>query len=841
MKKTLFFLSLILFLANAKPHTPKSSEIAVIRINQLGYIPKSIKVAVLGSTEKTTIDSFSLHDANTGKEVFSSKKPESKGAYGPFKSSYRLNFSDFAASGKYYILAGGVKSPEFRINADVYDHAADFLLKYMRQQRCGYNPYLTASCHLDDGYILYNPEREGEHIDVTGGWHDASDYLQYTATSANAVFQLLFSYRDNPEAFDDAYGADGLPGPNGIPDVIDEAKFGMDWLKKMNPSATEYYNQIADDRDHVGYRLPNNDSAVYNPKRRGRPVYLASGEKQGVLKYKNRSTGAASTAGKYASAFAIGATVLKDFYPEYSDDLAKRAANAYRYAKQHPGVSQTAPGGTPYFYEEDNWVDDMELAASSLYKLTRNDAYKKDALNYASKEKITPWIGRDTVFHYQYYPFLNAGHHELASALKSHKRKEVISYYDMGLQKLHERGKDNPFYIGIPFIWCSNNFVTAAVTQSKLYHRLSDDDTYLEMEAALRDWLFGCNIWGTSMIVGLPDHGDTPVDPHSSLHLLEGYQTNGGLIDGPVYRSIVNSLIGVELHNEDEYTQFQSDLAVYQDDVGSYATNEPTMDGTASLVYYLSSLESESIVNGHQKKKYDYDKSGAIVRGDTSEKKITLLFSADEYADGAAKILEVLDKHSIKASFFLTGNFYRNKKFAPFIKKAKKAGHYLGAHSDKHLLYNDWTEAKKLLVSQEEFKTDLKANYAEMKKHGIQKEEAPYFLPSYEWNDEMITQWADQMKITIINHTAGTLSHADYTTPKMKNYRSTETIMKSILFREKTEDLNGFLLLSHLGTHPDRTDKFYIRFDDLISTLIKRGYEFETLDDILDLKDRVNK
>ncbi|MEX0362289.1 MAG: glycoside hydrolase family 9 protein, partial [Allomuricauda sp.] len=144
---------------------------------------------------------------------------------------------------------------------------------------------------MDDGYILYNPAKKGQRIDVTGGWHDATDYLQYTATSANAVSQLLLSYRDNPKAFGDGYQANGLPGPTGIPDIIDEAKWGMDWLKKMNPSPSEYYNQIADDRDHAGFRLPNKDSVVYDPNKKGRPVYLASGEKQGAVKYKNRSTG----------------------------------------------------------------------------------------------------------------------------------------------------------------------------------------------------------------------------------------------------------------------------------------------------------------------------------------------------------------------------------------------------------------------------------------------------------------------------------------------------------------------------------------------------------------------
>lgn len=806
------------------------SGAAVIRINQLGYLPESINVAVFGAKTNMEVDLFSLHDVFTGKKVF-----VSKGSYGAFESTYYLHFSDFNTPGRYYIQANDVKFPVFRINENVYDGTADFLMEYMRQQRCGYNPYLTASYHLDDGYILYAPSKNGTHIDVTGGWHDVSDYLQYTATSANAVFQLLFSYRDNPEMFGDTYQVNGLPRPNGIPNIIDEAKWGMDWLKKMNSSRAEYYNQITDDQDHAGYRLPNNDSVVYD-EHKGRPVYLASSEKQGVIKYKNRPTGVAFTAGKYASAFALGATVLKDFYPGYTDGLLRCAKDAYRFGKQNPEVTQTAPGGAPYFYEEENWVDDIELAATSLYKLT-HQTYKNQALQYSSKERTTPWVGRDIRLHYPYYSFLSAEHNELASALKSEKKKKVASYYEMGLQMLYEKGKNNPFYVGMPFVWCSNNFVTAAVTQSRLYNQLTGDETYIEFEAVLRDWLFGCNIWGTSMIVGLPKNGDTPVNLHSSLNLLKGYQTDGGLVDDPVYGSIANSLIGGELNGEDEYDEFQSGLVVYRNDVGSFSTNESTMDGMASLVYYLSSLESESIAKEHQKKNYTYDDSGAIIRGDRAEKKINLMFSGDKYADGGKKILRILNKHGIKASFFLTGNFYRNKKYTHFIKKAKKQDHYLGAHSDKHLLYNEWTDEKKLLVDQEEFKTDLNANYAEMKKFGIQKEDAPYFLPPYEWNNEIITQWADQMGITLINYSPGTFSHADYTTPKSGNYKSTEEIMQSILQYEEKESLNGFMLLSHVGTHPDRTDKFYSRLDELISILKKKGYKFESLDNVLDLKD----
>ncbi|WP_417364110.1 glycoside hydrolase family 9 protein [Galbibacter sp.] len=832
MSKAFTFLLLSFLLIGCNPY--KEPVESWIRVNNLGYLPDAIKVAVVGSKGEADIYEFSIYQADTDKLIYTSDKVEAKGDFGPFSHSYRLNFSDFQNSGLYYIKTNNTKSPVFKIDPNVYDHTADFLMKYMRQQRCGYNPYLADSCHLDDGYIIYHPTKTGQRLDVTGGWHDATDYLQYTTTSANAVFQLLFAYRENPSSFGDYYGADGLPGSNGIPDVLDEAKYGIDWLKKMNPSPTEYYNQIADDRDHVGFRLPNKDTAVYDPKRKGRPVYLASAEKQGLQKYQNRSTGVASTAGKYASAFAMGAMVLEEFYPSYTQDLLKRAEDAFEYGKQNPGVSQTAPCKGPYFYEEENWVDDMELAASVLYKLTKESNYREEALSFATEEKITPWMGRDTVNHYQYYPFLNVGHHELASTLAGDQKKKVSDYYDQGLELLYQRGKENPFFIGIPFVWCSNNFVTAAVTQCRLYRELTGDDKYLEMEAALRDWLFGVNPWGTSMIVGLPKDGDSPVSPHSSLTILEGYPTDGGLVDGPVYGSIFKSLIGLELYQADEYAQFQSDLVVYHDDAGDYSTNEPTMDGTASLVYYLSSLEAN--VTNHRKKQLTVDRNGAIIRGDRGEENLTLVFTGDQYADGTSHILEILDKYAIKGAFFLTGKFYRDPSNSDFITKALADGHYLGAHSDQHLLYNDWTSEKKPLVFVEEFKTDLKANYEEMARYGIEKEDAPYFLPPYEWHDKVITQWTNQMGLRLINYTPGTISHADYTTPNESNYRSSEEIMESIMSLEETEGLNGFVLLTHIGTHPDRTDKFYDHLDELIRKLTKKGYEFDSLTDLLSLK-----
>src|SRR5690606_35490402 len=117
---------------------------------------------------------------------------------------------------------------------------------------------------------------------------------------------------------------------------------------------------------------------------------------QGLFGNKNRSDGFASTAGKYAAAFALGAQLWTERDPAYAARLRERALAAYEVGRRNPGVCQTAPARSPYFYEEDNWVHDMELGATQLLALTGDRRYLREALRYAAGEPYTPWMGADT-------------------------------------------------------------------------------------------------------------------------------------------------------------------------------------------------------------------------------------------------------------------------------------------------------------------------------------------------------------------------------------------------------------------------------------------------------------
>ena len=810
-----------------------------IRINQLGYLPNGSKVAVFGSKSVSTIASFQLINASTNQVVFQAAAGKNFGVYGPFKTSYRLNFSSVSISGKYYLKAGSVVSPVFSIDPAVYDGTADFCLQYMRQQRSGFNPFLNDSCHTHDGYTLYGANvgiKDSTIIDASGGWHDASDYLQYSSTTANATFHLLAAYNHFPQVFGDQYEWNGLKGKNNRSDILDEAKWGLDWLVKMHPRKDWMFNQLADDRDHMSMRIPKEDN--YYGRGFERPVYFINGQPQQRGKFLNNTTGTSSTAAKFSAAFTLAAHIFKTtpFAKLYED----KAASAYQFSLIKPGVTQTASVRSPYIYAEENWVDDMELAAAMLAKankLSINTAYE-----YAKQEPLTPWLGKDTASHYQWYPFINLGHYELAQQLKGAQRDTILGFYKKGIDAVWQKAKQNAFYRGVPFIWCSNNLTTSFAIQCKWYKELTGDKTYDQLEQANIDWLFGCNPWGTSMVYGLPNWGDTPVDPHSGFTHLKNYPINGGLVDGPVYTSIYKNLIGIQLNDPDEYAAFQSDLAVYHDDYGDYSTNEPTMDGTASLIYLLAAQQNSAKNTAKYTAKKNLSVSipikqmGAIVKSvNPTEPSVSLIFTGDEYGEGLPIIQEILAKEKVKAGFFFTGRFYANKKFTKTIKTLEKEQHYLGTHSNDHLLYNDWTNRNKLLVSYDSFSTDLDKNFAAMENLGINTQQRKLFIPPFEWWNDSVASWCNWKGLELFSFTPGTYTNADYTWPEMgSSYKTNATLMNQLKTLASTPGkLNGNILLLHVGTDPRRKEKLYNELPAIIQLLRKNGYRIKRIDELI--------
>lgn len=230
-------------------------------------------------------------------------------------------------------------------------------------------------------------------------------------------------------------------------------------------------------------------------------------------------------------------------------------------------------------------------------------------------------------------------------------------------------------------------------------------------------------------------------------------------------------------------------------------------------------------------------REGSIIRGPKDERRLSFVFTGHEFAEGGAVILDELRKHGAKGSFFLTGDFLRNPKFAALVTRILDEGHYLGPHSDKHLLYCSWENPRNTLVTEEQFTIDLFANVRLIPSAiGPARRPGRYFLPAYEHYNHEIADWTRKFRWTLINFTPGTRSNADYTGEADKNFVSSQAIFESILKREREDPhgLNGFLLLLHIGSGPGRADKFHSRLGELLDRLADKGYRFVGVDELLE-------
>jgi peptidoglycan/xylan/chitin deacetylase (PgdA/CDA1 family) len=269
---------------------------------------------------------------------------------------------------------------------------------------------------------------------------------------------------------------------------------------------------------------------------------------------------------------------------------------------------------------------------------------------------------------------------------------------------------------------------------------------------------------------------------------------------------------------------------VYHDDLGDYASNEPTMDGTAGLTYYWANREA----HGKALKKTELvkDTYGATIRVNPDEKKIYLVFSADSLFNGGESVLKTLDRQGIKGSFFLTGNCLRMEEHKALIERIIAEGHYVSGHSDRHLLYAPWGQRDSSLVSFEEVQADMVANLKELARFGVPAEKATWVLPPYEYYNAESVAALESLGMNVINLTPGTATNADYTTPDMPNYRSSDRLIEALYKFESKAGLNGAIILIHPGVQESRTDALYKRLPEMIRKLKRQGYTFGSFSDL---------
>ena len=310
-----------------------------IVVDQFGYLPAGQKVAVIRDPQNgfDAAESFSpggtyaLVNAQTGAQVLMGAPAAWKNGMVDASSgdrAWHFDFSSVQTTGTYYVHDTGNdrRSHEFRIATNVYRDVLKAAVRTFFYQRAGVAKtaahagagWADGASHVGPGQDKnarrYNaPNDASTERDLSGGWYDAGDYNKYTNWHARYVTSLLMAYDESKAAFADDYG---IPeSGNGVPDVVDEAKFGMDWLIKMQ-------NANGSVLSILGLAHASPPSAATGPSR-----------------YGTASTSATLSA---AAAFAYGSIVFRSLggaFTAYADDLVARAENAWTWANANPSVT----------------------------------------------------------------------------------------------------------------------------------------------------------------------------------------------------------------------------------------------------------------------------------------------------------------------------------------------------------------------------------------------------------------------------------------------------------------------------------------------------------------------
>ena len=431
---------------------------------------------------------FQVVDVGTQQVVFEGRRRgQLTEAWGQFKHHAELDFSRSTKTGEYFLRLGIAKSPTFRISADVYAELPDQLLEFMRQQRCGYNPWVDEVCHSFDGRTADGPLPAGSYVDARGGWHDAGDQLKYLLTSSNATAQMLLAYqlaatRNGPQKFGDRVNELGQPRAEWHRRFARRSAVGTRLDAAAAPGAGSALSP--------GGRRPRSSPAFGCRKMKrsitagGRaviaPVYSADGKPQGLMQYKSESNGVANLAGRYAAAMALGYQIWKDD-PQLRPYAERLLAGGQ--GSVCDGESQRRRAAGQFVQSavslRGNDVGRRHgMGRGRTVRATGDAEYRDDAMRYAELAGTEGWFGQEKIGHYQYYPFMNVGHFRLYDLVDDTTQEQTGRLLSRTDRAVREGSAGNPYRVGVPFIWCSNNLTVALATQCALYERMTGDTRY---------------------------------------------------------------------------------------------------------------------------------------------------------------------------------------------------------------------------------------------------------------------------------------------------------------------------------------------------------------------------
>ncbi|WP_050753431.1 glycoside hydrolase family 9 protein [Pseudobacteroides cellulosolvens] len=618
--------------------TPTPTPVRNIRVNQLGYLPQASKKATL-KVDSGTVEpiDWQLKDSKGAVVASGKTKPfEGQGEGGIDLASgdrvHIIDFSNYFRPGKdYQLVAGVATSLPFDIGNDIYATMKYDALKYFYYARSGIEnkmPYTLESKwarlagHTKDmavpasGKDYLGPES----MDCTGGWYDGSDHGKYMVSGGLALWLLQNQYEYSVRIDkDDDFGDGNLIIPesgNEINDLLDEARWEMEWMLKM---------QIPEGYDRSGMAIHKMGDAAWTA--------LATRPDQDYMDRVYYPPSTAATLSLTACA-AQAARIWKAIDTDFSDKCMTAAERAYKAAKANSAIfypDGIEPGTFTY---GDNYVeDDFYWAACEMYVTTGNEAYLADLKGYKESQKVplvstsendstdgslyklvSGQLGTITLALHKYeeFPQAVASIKEVADKYIEIQKKEGYGIPLAVATYISNFGGSSETITGYPYD--SNSYViNAALVMAYAYH-LSSESKYLNGLTESMDYILGRNAEVKSYVSG---YGENPLKyPHHRFFCPQ--------ID-PSYPSVPPGFLsgGPNSGCQDPWVS-GAGLKVnkapaqkcYLDHVESWSTNEVKITLNAALAWVSCFLDSQDITIAPIEIMEDINKDGSVNMAD---------------------------------------------------------------------------------------------------------------------------------------------------------------------------------------------------------------------------------
>ena len=523
-----------------------------ININQLGYRPSDPMFAYVRQGDKDSV--FEVIDED-GKQMLKGTLVigENKGSVG--ETTAKGDFGGLSNVGNYHIhTENNGDSFNFTVSENPYKDAFRAALKMFYLQRCGMEltseyagDFAHKACHTETATI-YGDTKE---IEISGGWHDAGDYGRYSVAGAKAVADLLLAYEKNPKVFTDDTG---IPeSGNKIPDVLDEARYELDWLIKMQNDEGGVYHKV------TGL----NFDGVVSPEKCTEKLYVLPASKTATA--------------DFAAVMFMASRVYEKTDKAFSKECKERAHKAIEYYEKHiSDRNYTNPSDVlTGEYGDGNSSDEYLWALCEGYKTSGGKEFA-DKIREFDFSKLPAGIelGWANVNGYAFYAYLTS--EKSIDGLNYDIKGEFIKHADE-LVKIAASENYN-CTIKDDYPWGSNMTVADNGLLMLMADEISENSSYRLYAKQQFDYLCGANTNSYCFITGFGSL--TPQNPHHRPSQTLKKCMPGMLVGGPD-SNLDDPFAKSTLSNEPNAHR-------YFDNEQTYSCNEITIYWNSPLVYLMS-------------------------------------------------------------------------------------------------------------------------------------------------------------------------------------------------------------------------------------------------------------